>query len=413
MNTKEKVYAYIAENYPSTKPEALQAFSATAIADHFEVSRNVVSQYLNELVNEKHLIKINSRPVIFIPRALLTNTSEELKDTYVSFDALQEDITSQKNKSRSFTKLIGHKGSLNYLIDQCKSAVTYPDGGLPTLLLGVTGVGKSLIAQTMYDYGVEKNIFSKDSRFITVNCSEYADNPELFLTNLFGNVKGAYTGANQERKGLLSLADGGVLFLDEIHCLRPECQEKLYMFMDKEIYHMIGDNEKWYSSKVFIIFATTEDPKISLLKPLLRRIPIICKVPSLAQRPKQEKKELLYYLLSNEAKKIQKEIAISQRAYNLLVNYEFNGNIGELKNLVKVLSASALMEHTRLNKQDDCIPIDLQHLPDYIIHEVADNRNLLQLDNETFLTLAEIHISQNKENNSISLTRKSSPIINI
>ncbi|MDQ0360118.1 sigma 54-interacting transcriptional regulator [Breznakia pachnodae] len=397
MNTKEKVYIYIEENYQSINWEDLHTFSASAIAEQFNVSRNVVSQYLNELVEEKRLIKINSRPVIFVPRILVTNNYEVLEDTYPSLEKLQEDIAAKKNKSKSFTKLIGHEGSLNYLIDQCKSAVTYPDGGLSTLLLGVTGVGKSLIAQTMYDYGVEKSVFAKDSRFIAVNCSEYADNPELFLTNLFGNVKGAYTGASQERKGLLSLADGGVLFLDEIHCLRPECQEKLYLFMDKGIYHMIGDNEKWYSSKVFIIFATTEDPQISLLKPLMRRIPITCKIPSLAQRPKQEKKELLHFLLSDESKKIQKEIAISQRVYNLLIDYEFNGNIGEMKNLVKVLAASALMEHTRLNKQDDCIQIDLQHLPDYIIHEVAENMNLLQLDNDTFLKLSEIHLAQNKE----------------
>lgn len=397
MNTKEKLYKYIEENFHSINSSDLSIFQSVAIANHFALSRNVISQYLNELVVEKKLVKISTRPVLFIPKNKLTKNYEELVDTYPTLEKLQADILQLNNKSTSFTNLIGHEGSLNYLIDQCKSAVTYPDGGLSTLLLGVTGVGKSRIAQTMYDYGLEKQVFASDSRFISVNCSEYADNPELFLTNLFGNVKGAYTGASHERKGLLSLADGGVLFLDEIHCLRPECQEKLYLFMDKGIYHMIGDNEKWYSSKVFIIFATTEDPQISLLKPLLRRIPITCKIPSLAQRPKQEKKELLHFLLLDEAKKIQKEIAISKRVYNLLIDYEFNGNIGEMKNLIKVLTASALMEHTRSNKQDGCIQIDLQHLPDYIIHEVAENKNILHLDHDSFLKLSEIHLAQNKE----------------
>ena len=68
---------------------------------------------------------------------------------------------------------------------------------------------------------------------IAVNCSEYANNPELLTDNLFGHVKGAYTGADDETEGLISLADGGILFLDEVHCLKPECQEKLFQFMDK------------------------------------------------------------------------------------------------------------------------------------------------------------------------------------
>ena len=62
-----------------------------------------------------------------------------------------------------------------------------------------------------------------------MNCSEYANNPELLTANLFGHTKGAFTGADKDRAGLLTIANGGVLFLDEVHCLNSECQEKLFL----------------------------------------------------------------------------------------------------------------------------------------------------------------------------------------
>ena len=148
------------------------------------------------------------------------------------------EAAARKEKIVSFRKLVGHQESLKQCVEQCKAAITYPGIGLPILLQGQTGTGKSYIAQLTYEYSVEKGILDKKGSFVTVNCAEYANNPELFLTNLFGYKKGSYTGAEKDKAGLLALADGGVLFLDEIHALKPECQEKIFLFMDKGIYHM-------------------------------------------------------------------------------------------------------------------------------------------------------------------------------
>ena len=78
-----------------------------------------------------------------------------------------------------------------------------------------------------------------------MNCSEYANNPELLTANLFGHVKGAFTGAEKDNEGLIALADNGVLFLDEVHELKAECQEKLFQFMDKGIYHKVANYIKF------------------------------------------------------------------------------------------------------------------------------------------------------------------------
>lgn len=164
------------------------------------------------------------------------------------------------------------------------------------LLTGATGTGKSYLARLMYQYACQQGTLSKDSPFVTINCAEYADNPELFLTHLFGYKKGAYTGADSDRQGFLAAADGGVLFLDEVHALKPECQEKIFLFLDQGIYHMIGDNETWYSSHARVLMATTENPQEILLKTLLRRIPIHVQLPDLEHRPLSEKRELIVTL---------------------------------------------------------------------------------------------------------------------
>lgn len=107
---------------------------------------------------------------------------------------------------------------------------------------------------------------------------------------------------------MIHQADGGVLFLDEVHCLKPECQEKLFLFMDNGSYRQIGDNENVYHSNVFLVFATTEDPKKALLKTLLRRIPIQIHIPSLEQRGLKEKADLIVYLLNMNQNKFKRKL---------------------------------------------------------------------------------------------------------
>ena len=78
---------------------------------------------------------------------------------------------------------------------------------------------------------------------MTLNCAQYADNPELLTSNLFGHVSGAYTGATQDKVGAFEAADGGLLFLDEVHRLSPEGQEKLFTYLDQGIIYRLGETK--------------------------------------------------------------------------------------------------------------------------------------------------------------------------
>ncbi len=90
---------------------------------------------------------------------------------------------------------------------------------------------------------------------------------------LFGHTKGAFTGAESEKQGLLAQANNSVLFLDEVHRLSNENQEKLFQFMDTGTFRPIGEEGKMVHSKVRLLFATTENPKKSYYQPFIAEFP--------------------------------------------------------------------------------------------------------------------------------------------
>ncbi|QOX65754.1 PRD domain-containing protein [Anoxybacterium hadale] len=381
----------------------LEDHTAGSIAGLLGISRTLASQYLNEEAAAGTLVKVNTRPVYFFHRqALLGGRGEALLDpVYPSVQELYAAVLSLQPETGVFDKLIGSEGSLRYNVEQCKAAISYPGNGLPILLWGPTGTGKSFLAQIMHEYAVQKGIVGSDGRFVAVNCSEYADNPDFFLTNLFGYVRGAYTGAERDRKGLLSLADGGVLFLDEVHCLSNECQEKLFHFMDKRSYHMVGDNEKSYTANVRLILATTEDPAQTLLRTLVRRIPMTTILPSLAKRSLREKKELLYHQLAAESVRIRRDITIRFEAHQMILNYSFPENVGQLVNCISICVANAIITA----EPDQSLEIQVRHLPNYILQDHYTIPPQLQMLKKNVLDLDQIRSELQQEQKLFLLNR--------
>ena len=132
----------------------------------------------------------------------------------------------------------------------------------------------------MYKFAKGTNNFKEDCEFIVFNCADYADNPQLLLSQLFGSVKGAYTGATENKKGIIEICDGGILFLDEIHRLPPEGQEILFSILDKGTFRRLGETNTTRKSDIMIIAATTESAESSLLLTFRRRIPMVIEIPA-------------------------------------------------------------------------------------------------------------------------------------
>ncbi|MEG0034976.1 MAG: sigma 54-interacting transcriptional regulator, partial [Bacilli bacterium] len=397
LNIKDQIIISLQDSCSNLTLESLEYLNGTLLeqctasylCEKLACSRNLVSHYLNEFIVEKKVIKINTRPVYFF----YADTLCELFHTSIcnynfnTPEELLEELKHNRTRAKTFLNLVGAYESLSYVVEQCKAAITYPNNGLPLLLQGPTGTGKSLIAKLMYDYGIEKGILGKEAKFVTVNCSEYTNNPEMLMTNLFGYKKGAYTGADKDKTGLIALANGGVLFLDEVHGLKPECQEKIFLFMDKGIYHMVGDNDTWYQAKVRLLFATTENPDDVLLKTLLRRIPILVKVPSLSERPLKEKKELIHHIMLNEKENINRDIQISRLAYQTLESHSYTGNVGELKNCIRASVANAFL---RNSDSDESLEIHLFDMPNNILQSPNNDLRDDEYDDRTLIKISEM-----------------------
>ena len=175
----EKILAYI---LACCNNNEFEQTTVALISENLKISRSQVSVVLNKLVKENKLIRIESKPFCFISVEYLKEKSIPFKDSvYASLD----DLLSNQEK-KDFEKLVGMNHSLAQTVKQCKATISYPPNGLPMLLYGPTGTGKSLIAKLTYEWARNHGVIAKDGQFVQVNCSEYANNPELLTANLFG-----------------------------------------------------------------------------------------------------------------------------------------------------------------------------------------------------------------------------------
>ena len=347
--------------------------SSLDIVEKLSILRNNASSDLNKLYKDGLLIKIKGKPTKYFDRERFENIFQilledqclecsSLADLVPILDYSNEKEVSNTNNLDPFNKLIGSNHSLAGIVKLGKSSILYPNG-LHTILLGESGVGKSLFAEIMYEYGVQNNVFSKNSSFVVFNCADYANNPNLLVAQLFGTVKGAYTGADTDKKGLIEEADGGVLFLDEIHRLPPEGQEMLFLYIDKQKFRRLGETSSERTAKVLIIAATTENPNSMLLTTFLRRIPSSIRIPSLKERTLSEKLMLVNNLYSAESKKINMPIHVDKNCLSDLMLYNPHGNIGQLASDIQLSVARSYLD-SRLNNLDK-VHITKDSLPLY------------------------------------------------
>lgn len=261
---------------------------------------------------------------------------------------------------QDFCRLIGFDRSLMKNIQQGTAAMLYPPQGLPTLISGDSGTGKSLFAECMYQYAVNHNVLPPDAPFLSLNCADYSDNPQLLLSILYGHKKGSFTGADRDSAGLVEQADKGILFLDEIHRLPAKGQEMLFSILDKGKFRRLGETNTEREASLYFIGATTENLESSLLLTFRRRIPMIIELPALENRSIQEKAQLIFDFFQEEANRTKCKIFVKSKILSAFAVKEYPGNIGQLKSEIQVTCANAFVEKINSGKKE--INIDFSEL---------------------------------------------------
>jgi two-component system response regulator AtoC len=248
------------------------------------------------------------------------------------------------------------------------------------LIYGESGVGKELFARTIHEASQRRN-----NVFLPVNCA--AISKDIMESEFFGAKKGVYTGAEKDRPGILELADGGTVFLDEISELPLDLQAKFLRFLqDKEV-RRIGD----VSAKkvdVRVIAATNKDLKElvnqgKFREDLYYRLEgIKIEIPPLRER-KEDIPILAYYFLEEFNKKYSTDVkGFSKDALEALINYSWPGNVRQLQNVVNEACIIAFAKGQF---------IELNHLPKEITgiedkHAMIFDYNLAKKMNDTNFT---------------------------
>lgn len=251
----------------------------------------------------------------------------------------------------AFSIIIGKSKKISEAIELAKKAA-------PTdttiLLTGETGTGKELFAQAIHNASLRKN-----KKFVAVNCS--AIPKDLIESELFGYKKGAFTGANYDKKGYFEEASGGTIFLDEIGEMPHDTQAKLLRVIEARTYLRLGD-PKEQTIDVRIIAATNKnlDAEIKsggFREDLYYRLSaFVIKLPSLRERS-DDIEILIKYFVESYSQKLSKKIeTVTPGFIHRLKNYPFNGNIRELKNIIEravILTDNSILTEQQLPEMEE------------------------------------------------------------
>jgi DNA-binding NtrC family response regulator len=202
------------------------------------------------------------------------------------------------------------------------------------LVLGETGTGKELVARTLWQESKRG-----DMPFVPVNCAALAE--QLVESELFGHVKGAFTGAERDHKGLFEVANGGTLFLDEMGELKQNIQVKLLRFLESGEIRRVGDT-KPFRVDVRVLCATNRDLRRQVHEEQFRedlffRINTFeIRLPGLRER-RSDIPDLARHLLARAARRTMEQVAdlISPEAVDVLLDHEWPGNVRELANAME------------------------------------------------------------------------------
>ncbi|MFO7965257.1 MAG: sigma-54 dependent transcriptional regulator [Desulfobacterales bacterium] len=267
-------------------------------------------------------------------------------------------------------KLITKNAHLLSLLEKLRDFALFD---FPVLLLGESGVGKELMATEIHKASKRAN-----KPFVPVNCGAIPEN--VIESELFGYEKGAFTGAQARKQGLLEIADQGTFFLDEIGDLPCLLQQKLLRFLDTKKFFRVG-GVKQVHVDVRIVSATNKDLQQEMLEGRFRQdlyyrlSTLILRVPPLRAR-KEDIPELVDYMIEKMENFGVKNKRFSKEALKVLQNYDWPGNIRELQNVIHRTMVSTNGKGTI---QPDDLPTDLANIPAFrtrTLQEVERNHIL-------------------------------------
>ena len=270
----------------------------------------------------------------------------------VSFRNIAESCNRKREVEQPacFLKIIGRNRKMIEVFQQITDVAEYD---YPVHIYGETGTGKELVAEAIH-----KTSSCKNGPFVPINCGALPEG--IIESELFGHVKGSFSGAVRDRKGRFELADGGTIFLDEVAELSKYMQVKLLRFLQDGKFEKVG-GEKTVCVNVRVISATNKDLKKEMKNNRFRddlfyRINVVpFHLPPLRER-KSDIPLLVDHFFKQDARKYNRtSVRVSDNAMLLLTEYKWPGNVRELQNAVQF----AFVKSNGVEITSDDLPMEL------------------------------------------------------
>jgi PAS domain S-box-containing protein len=261
----------------------------------------------------------------------------EIRDLNSQLEQERDYLREEVQLTVNFGEIVGESTALKRTLQQIEAVAATP---VNVLILGESGVGKEMIARAIHSASDRSA-----KALVRVNCASIPK--DLFESEFFGHIKGAYTGAHRDRVGRMQLADGGTLFLDEVGEIPLSLQSKLLRALQESQFERVGD-DKTITVDVRIVAATNKDLKAEVeagrfREDLFYRLSVFpVEVPPLRER-KEDIVPLAAHFISSFCKELGREpLAITKRQADLLKGQRWSGNIRELKN---VMERAVILSH--------------------------------------------------------------------
>lgn len=251
--------------------------------------------------------------------------------------------------------IVGETSSMKTVMNLAQRAA---DSSVSVLITGETGTGKEVLANFIHHAGPRSG-----KSFVDINCP--AIQPTMFESELFGHEAGAFTGATHRKNGLMEVADGGILFLDEISSMPLDLQAKLLRAIEERSFRRVGGNTL-IKVDVQVIAASNRDLKEMIIKHQFRQdLYYRLKVVDLDLPPLRERTSDIPDLVGHFLKKFNRSLGaniedVTPQAMGILKKYKWPGNIRELSNVIE-----------RAVLFCDDIAIDVHHLPTDLMSAVV------------------------------------------
>ena len=299
--------------------------------------------HANKAYNQHKSIRFGGADIL--PSELLFNPQDmksEILKKHSNHRNTPGEIISFRDISDPCNRKTGDKRPVNFsriiardrkMIEVFRQIINVAEYDYPVNIFGETGTGKELVAEAIH-----KASSRKDGPFVPINCGAMPEG--LVESELFGHVKGSFSGAIRDKKGRFELADGGTIFLDEIAELSKHMQAKLLRFLQDGKFVKVG-GEKTVRINVRVISATNKDLKEEMKKNRFRddlyyRINVVpISLPPLRER-KSDIPLLVNHFLKQAARQYNRNsVVVSNRAMMLLTEYKWSGNVRELQNAIQ------------------------------------------------------------------------------